>query len=43
MRTEYLYESGEPLPLKGNLQAGTTRVRVESTIADAADISGIDT
>ena len=31
------------MPLKGNLQAGTTRVRVEGTIADAADVSGIDT
>lgn len=36
-------ESGVPFPLKGDLQAGTTRVRVEGTIADAADISGIDT
>jgi uncharacterized protein involved in outer membrane biogenesis len=36
-------ESGVPFPLKGELKAGTTRVRVEGTIADAADISGIDT
>ena len=36
-------ESGVPFPLKGDLQAGTTRVRVEGTIADAANISGIDT
>jgi uncharacterized protein involved in outer membrane biogenesis len=35
-------ESGVPFPLKGDLQAGTTRVRIEGTIADAADISGID-
>ena len=35
-------ESGIPFPLKGDLQAGTTRVRVEGTIADAANISGID-
>lgn len=36
-------ESGIPFPLKGDLQAGTTRVRIEGTIADAANISGIDT
>ena len=36
-------ESGIPFPLKGEVQAGTTRVRVEGTIADAANISGIDT
>lgn len=36
-------ESGLPFPLKGDLQAGTTRVRVEGTIADVANISGIDT
>ena len=36
-------ESDVPFPLKGDLQAGTTRVRVEGTIADAANISGIDT
>lgn len=36
-------ESGVPFPIKGDLQAGTTRVRVEGTIADAANISGIDT
>lgn len=35
-------ESGVPFPLNGDLQAGTTRVRVEGTIADAAKISGID-
>lgn len=36
-------ESGVPFPIQGDLQAGTTRVRVEGTIADAANISGIDT
>jgi len=36
-------ESGVPFPLQGELRAGTTRVRVEGTIADAANISGIDT
>jgi uncharacterized protein involved in outer membrane biogenesis len=36
-------ESGVPFPLKGSLVAGTTKVEVEGTIADAADISAIDT
>ena len=36
-------ESGVPFPLKGDLTAGSTRLRVEGTIADAANISGIDT
>lgn len=36
-------ESGIPFPLKGSLVAGTTRVDVEGTIADAANISAIDT
>ncbi|QHI96889.1 AsmA family protein [Xylophilus rhododendri] len=36
-------ESGVPFPLKGELDAGTTRLEVEGTIADAANISGIDT
>ena len=36
-------ESGVPFPIKGNLVAGTTKVAVEGTIADAANISGIDT
>lgn len=36
-------ESGVPFPLKGDLQAGTTRIQVEGTVADAANISGIDT
>ncbi len=36
-------ESGVPFPLQGHLVAGTTRLDVEGTIADAADISGIDT
>ncbi|MEJ8859762.1 AsmA family protein [Variovorax robiniae] len=36
-------ESGVPFPLKGELNAGTTKVAVEGTIADAARISGIDT
>lgn len=36
-------ESEVPFPIKGNLVAGTTRVSVEGTIADAANISGIDT
>ena len=36
-------ESGVPFPLQGELDAGTTRLEVEGTIADAASISGIDT
>ena len=36
-------ESGVPFPLKGELDAGTTQLAVEGTIADAANISGIDT
>lgn len=36
-------ESGVPFPLKGSLIAGTTKLEVEGTIADAADISAIDT
>ncbi|MGJ7506094.1 AsmA family protein [Variovorax sp. GT1P44] len=36
-------ESGVPFPLKGELDAGTTRLAVEGTIADAANISAIDT
>lgn len=36
-------ESGVPFPLKGSLIAGTTKVEVEGTIADAAAISAIDT
>ncbi len=36
-------ESGVPFPVKGNLLAGTTKLEVEGTIADAADISAIDT
>jgi uncharacterized protein involved in outer membrane biogenesis len=35
-------ESGVPFPLKGKLDAGTTRATVEGTIADAANISAID-
>ena len=35
-------ESGTPFPLKGELDAGTTQLQVEGTIADAANISGID-
>lgn len=35
-------ESGVPFPLKGDLAAGTTRLAVEGTIADAANISAID-
>ncbi|HEY2254910.1 MAG TPA: AsmA family protein, partial [Variovorax sp.] len=35
-------ESGVPFPLKGDLDAGTTKVAVEGTIADAANISAID-
>ncbi len=31
-----------PFPIRGELQAGTTRLDVEGTIADAARISGID-
>ena len=36
-------ESGVPFPIQGELAAGTTRLWVEGTIADAANISGIDT
>ena len=36
-------ESGVPFPIRGDLRAGTTRIRVEGTLADAANISGIDT
>jgi len=36
-------ESGVPFPLKGELDAGTTKVSVEGVIADAANISAIDT
>ena len=36
-------ESEVPFPIKGDLVAGTTRVSVQGTIADAANISGIDT
>jgi uncharacterized protein involved in outer membrane biogenesis len=36
-------ESGVPFPIKGELDAGTTKLQVEGTIADAANISGIDT
>jgi uncharacterized protein involved in outer membrane biogenesis len=36
-------ESGVPFPVKGSLVAGTTKLEVEGTIADAADISAIDT
>lgn len=36
-------ESELPFPIKGDLVAGTTQVSVEGTIADAANISGIDT
>jgi uncharacterized protein involved in outer membrane biogenesis len=32
-----------PFPLKGDMVAGTTKVSVEGTIADAANISAIDT
>ena len=36
-------ESEVPFPIKGTLVAGTTKMSVEGTIADAANISGIDT
>lgn len=36
-------ESGVPFPIKGNLLAGTTKLQVEGTVSDAADISAIDT
>lgn len=36
-------ESGVPFPVQGELAAGTTKLWVEGTIADAAHISGIDT
>jgi AsmA protein len=35
-------ESNIPFPIQGRLVAGTTRLDVEGTVADAADISGID-
>ena len=35
-------ESGISFPLQGRLLAGTTRLEVEGTVADAADISAID-
>lgn len=34
--------TGVPFPLKGNLVAGTTKLDVEGTVSDAANISGID-
>ncbi|KAF1043250.1 AsmA family protein [Xylophilus sp.] len=36
-------ESGVPFPVQGELAAGTTKLWVEGTIADAAKITGIDT
>ncbi|MDB5930388.1 MAG: hypothetical protein JWR60_2095 [Polaromonas sp.] len=36
-------ESGVPFPIKGQLEAGTTRLQVEGTVADAATLSAIDT
>ena len=36
-------ESNVPFPIQGNLLAGTTKVQVEGTISDAANITGIDT
>ncbi|MBO9649960.1 MAG: AsmA family protein [Variovorax sp.] len=36
-------ESGVPFPIQGELHAGTTNLWVEGSIADAANISGIDT
>ena len=36
-------ESGVPFPIQGELHAGTTDLWVEGVIADAANISGIDT
>ncbi|APW38308.1 hypothetical protein RD110_14835 [Rhodoferax koreense] len=36
-------ETGVPFPLKGDLVAGTTKLSVEGTIADAANITAIDT
>ncbi|KQP44198.1 hypothetical protein ASF44_28130 [Pseudorhodoferax sp. Leaf274] len=35
-------ESNIPFPIQGRLVAGTTRLDVEGTVADAASISGID-
>ncbi|MBO9513527.1 MAG: AsmA family protein [Variovorax sp.] len=35
-------ESGVPFPLRGELDAGTTRLWIEGTVADAAAISAID-
>ncbi len=36
-------ESGIPFPLKGDLVAGTTKLSVEGTVTDAANITAIDT
>ena len=38
-----LQESGVPFPVQGELHAGTTDLWLEGTLADAANISGIDT
>ncbi len=35
-------ETGVLFPVKGKLDAGTTRMKVEGTVADVADISAID-
>jgi uncharacterized protein involved in outer membrane biogenesis len=35
-------ESDIPFPIKGQLNAGTTRLKVEGTVADVVDISAID-
>ncbi|MDB5967279.1 MAG: hypothetical protein JWQ72_3779 [Polaromonas sp.] len=35
-------ESNIPFPIKGKLNAGTTRLSVEGTVADVVDISAID-
>lgn len=35
-------ESGIAFPIQGSLDANTTRIKVDGTVADLADISGID-
>lgn len=37
-----LQDTGQPFPLRGDLTAGETRVQLEGTIADAAQLSGVD-
>lgn len=37
-----LQDTGVPFPLQGNLLAGATRIQLEGTVADAAQLSGVD-